>query len=417
MGIIFESIIKAGTEGVDMVCADGWIRRVFVILTAYVADFPEQCLVACCIENRCPRCTVNPKDRGDTHEVPFRDPKFTLELLAKHQTGRDPPEYERLGLRGVYQPFWAKLPHCDVFSCFTPDILHQLHKGIFKDHLVQWCTQMIGEKELDRRFKATNGYPGIRHFKKGISSVSQWTGTEHKEMEKVLLGIMIGCVPSRFIPVIRSLIDFIYLSQLQSHTSTTVESLESCLKTFHRHKNIVIEHEIREHFNLPKLHAILHYKNCIIRLGSADGYNTESPERLHIVLTKDGYRASNKRDYEEQMAVWLRRHEAIWVRESYLIWVEKRLEEMIRTNEEVMDEEEDNEDVTQVELECDINITHPRDKLNLGYSVAKQPPLQNVTVEKLTQDFGTTNFLPALKRFLRCNLPGVTIMISLPQLF
>ena len=205
----------------------------------------------------------------------------------------------------MYKPFWADLPHCDIFNCFTSDLLYQLYKGIFKDHLVQWCTQLIGEKELDKQFKAMNGYLGLRHFKKGISSVSQWTGTEHKEMENILLGIAIGSVPGHFIHIVRSLIDFIYLSQLQLHTLTTLKSLESCLKTFHLHKNIVFEHGIRDHFNIPKLHAVLHYVDCIRSLGLADGYNTGSPERLHIDYVKEAYRASNKRDYIEQMAIWL----------------------------------------------------------------------------------------------------------------
>ena len=297
------------------------------------------------MENHCVRCTVDPNNRGSHLESQFRDKTQTLELLTKHQQGRDPPRFEKEGLRAVYKPFWADLPHCDIFSCFTPDLLYQLHKGVFKDHLVQWCMGIAGEKEVDKRFKAMNGYPGLRHFKKGISSVTQWTGTEHKEMEKIMLGIMIGCVPSRFIPVIRSLVDFIYLSQLQSHTSTTLNSLESCLKTFHNHKKIIIELKIREHFNIPKLHALLHYVNCIHSLGFADGYNMESPERLHIDFAKEAYCASNKRDYVEQMAVWLQRHEAMWLQESYFIWVEKRLLSMIRQSEDSMTDEEEEEEV------------------------------------------------------------------------
>jgi hypothetical protein len=137
---------------------------------------------------------------------------------------------------------------------------------------------------------------------------------------------------------------------------------------------------------------------------------------LHIDFAKDAYRASNKRDYVEQMAVWLQRHEAMWLRESYLIWVEKRLPSMIRTSKSedssTMDEEEEVIDPINVN-QCDINITHSHDNHdNIRYSLAKQPPHQNLTVEKLTQDFGTINFLPALSTFLRRHLPGTTITPS-----
>ena len=124
MGMIFGSLNKAGAEGVEMVCADGWIRRVYIILTAYVTDFPEQCLVTSCMENHCLHCTVNPKDRGSPLESRNHNKRETLEVLMKHQQGRDPPQFEKLGLCAVYKPFWADLPHCDIFRCFTLDLLH-----------------------------------------------------------------------------------------------------------------------------------------------------------------------------------------------------------------------------------------------------------------------------------------------------
>ena len=108
-----------------------------------------------------------------------------------------------------------------------------------------------------------NGYSGLCHFKKGISTVTQWTGTEHKEMEKILLGTVIGVLPSCTIMVVEALLDFIYLSWLQMQTMKTLDALEQCLKTFHENKEVIVKLKIREHFNIPKIHAILHYVNCI----------------------------------------------------------------------------------------------------------------------------------------------------------
>ena len=165
MSKLLFPFVKAGKEGVEMTCADGFVRLAFPILAAYVADFPEQCLVSCCMENRCPECVVLPNDRGSDIESPHRNVESTLKTLHQHQKGYNPPDFDSHGLRPVYQPFWHNLPHCDIFSCFTPDLLHQLHKGIFKDHLVSWCTTLIGKTQLDARFKAVSNFPALRHFK------------------------------------------------------------------------------------------------------------------------------------------------------------------------------------------------------------------------------------------------------------
>jgi hypothetical protein len=55
--------------------------------------------------------------------------------------------------------------------------------------------------------------------------------------------------------------------------------------------------------------------------GTTDGFNSELPEQLHIEFAKEAYCTSNKRDYEEQMALWLKRHEAVFLRGSYLNWL------------------------------------------------------------------------------------------------
>lgn len=164
MDIIMELLITAGNHGKEMVCSDGCVCMVQPIFAAYVADYPEQCLVACCKENRCPMCPVDPKVRGDHVCEPKRDVKETLFYLSRKDVGKKDTVFEAHGMRDVSLPFWRNLPHTNIFSLFTPDLLHQVHKGIFKDHLVKWCTEIIGKEEVDARFHSIPHHPGLQHF-------------------------------------------------------------------------------------------------------------------------------------------------------------------------------------------------------------------------------------------------------------
>ncbi|CDO75849.1 hypothetical protein BN946_scf184346.g10 [Trametes cinnabarina] len=341
---LLSPLVEAGKTGVMMPCADGYVRHVFPILAAYVADFPEQCLVCCTKENRCPTCLVRQDQRGELLNSCYRDPEATLAALHN-------PASEQLaeaGLRDIPDPFWADLPYANIFNCIVPALLHQLHKGVFMSHLVQWIAKGH-EDELDARFQRVPPYPGLRIFSQGISTISQWTGNEFRQMEKVFVGLIDGLhADTRVVAAARAMLDFIYLAHYPSHTASTLQQMRDALERFHANKAVFQDLGIREHFNIPKLHWLLHYISSIIDFGSCDGLSTEVPERLHIDFAKSAYRASNRKDYVRQMVTWLTRREKVRWFQGFLRWcgmVQNHADESETDNADDNWEEDDDTDV------------------------------------------------------------------------
>jgi hypothetical protein len=44
------------------------------------------------------------------------------------------------------QPFTENFPRADIYELLSPDLLHQMIKGTFKDHLVTWIDEYLKEK-------------------------------------------------------------------------------------------------------------------------------------------------------------------------------------------------------------------------------------------------------------------------------
>ncbi|KAJ7156433.1 hypothetical protein C8R43DRAFT_1087288 [Mycena crocata] len=390
MRVLLQPLKAAGENGVEMDCADGFVRRMFPILSAYIADYPEQCLVACC------------------HEV--------LRVLKDQSRGEFPVEFVDQNLRPI-NPFWAGFPHCNIFSCMTPDILHELHNGFFGDHIVKWSTKATTgmDDEVDHRFRAMSPHPSLRHFKKGISLTSQWTGKEHKNMEKVFLGIVANTSDAAVQCVVRAVSDFIYYSHFETHCNESLTLLDTAWATFHANKHIfrdikIRKVRIRKHFNINKLHKIKHYVDPICSRGTADGFNTENTERLHIDLAKAGYNASNKVTYTQQMMVWLRRQESVHKFGTYLQWA---VPGYIADPKSASAGDDDADDagnaVDDADADAGASADNPQSDdegelehapASVKYRVAKNPAFPSVTAASIQTEFRAPDFLHNLDDFL-----------------
>ncbi|KAI0048603.1 hypothetical protein FA95DRAFT_1490591 [Auriscalpium vulgare] len=314
-------------NGTPMASGDGVVRRCHPIFATFIGDYPEQALVACVKYGHCPKCEVDPDDLGLFEESASRDLASTLRALRT--VDRGPAiffqECAEARIKPVDHPFWEELSFANVFLSITPDILHQMYQGMVK-HAVQWLHAAFGEAEMDERCKRLPRNHGARLFSSGISHLSRVSGQEHKDICRILMALVVdlelpdGSSPARVVRTVRALLDFLYLAQYPSHSDITLAYLQEALQRFHDNKHVFEDLGIREHFDIPKLHGLLHYVDSIKLFGTTDNYNTEATERLHIDYAKDAYRSTNHKDAFPQMTKWLVRRERIWQHERYISW-------------------------------------------------------------------------------------------------
>jgi len=387
MSRILSPLEEAGLTGLFMASGDGATRRCHPLLACVVADYPEQVLVTGTYTGQCPTCTTPHDEFSDffpSGSTELRDLNKILAALDSFED--DPGGYLQTclgaGIKPVIKPFWMNLPYSHVYRSITPDILHQLYQGVLK-HLIGWITQVVGAAEIDARCRRMPPNHNIRHFVKGISSLSRVSGHEHDQMCRILLGLVIdislpdGRSSARLVASVRSLLDFLYLAQLPVHTDETLQLLEDALERFHENKSIFVDLGVRENFNLPKLHFANHYVEMIKRYGTTDNVNTEYTERLHIDFAKDAYDATNHKDEFTQMTVWLERKEKILCHDQFIWW-----------------------QLAGCPVPEAQSWTPPGLELDRSLRLTKHPTIRAEFLDNITKTYGATHFRNALARYL-----------------
>ncbi|KIM65630.1 hypothetical protein SCLCIDRAFT_112324 [Scleroderma citrinum Foug A] len=116
--------------------------------------------------------------------------------------------WKKYGIVDDILPFTASFPHANIHELIAPDILHQIIKGTFKDHVVAWVEAYLKKHykndfevvlaDIDRRIAAVPPFPGLRHFPQG-HGFKQWTGNDSKALMKVYLPAIAGYVPDQMV--------------------------------------------------------------------------------------------------------------------------------------------------------------------------------------------------------------------------
>ncbi|TFK45446.1 hypothetical protein OE88DRAFT_1788392 [Heliocybe sulcata] len=392
---ILHPLKQAGQVGLAMVSSDGVWRRCHPIFATFVGDYPEQVLVAGTKYGDCPKCPVGHDGLGDydeDDEYQLRSMDGSLDALATLADGPDVfvKACKTAGIKPIQQPFWEELPYVNIYQAITPDNLHQMYQGVMK-HIIAWITSACSAAEIDARCRRFPPNHGIRIFQKGISTLSRVTGREHAQMCQLLLGLVLDIrLPNHvssatLVRAIRALLDFLYLAQYPVHTDHTLDHLRDALRRFHDSKHIFVELGIRDQFNIPKLHALIHYFLSIQLFGTTDNYNTEYTERLHIDLAKDAYRATNRKDEYPQMTAWLERREKVLRHAKYIEWC---LARRFRTPAP-----------SQLQLTALDPPMYAREDVP-GLRMAKHPTLRAVPLAAIRQDYGARFFSDAFARFV-----------------
>lgn len=269
---LLKSIIDYPDRSHTWRCADGKARRFYPRISSWLADYPEQRLMAGIRDRRCPWCEVLPDNLGDLpsgygeHLSNNRSKEKSwigckqrdhqeYHSIYRSSTQSDQEHLESVGVRWEENPLWQMQGH--VVDVAKPDVLHTVYLGVLK-HLLSWLEEFLARLKLadlfNRIWRRVPPYHELSKPRKTYREVSNWQGKEIRTMAKFLLAVLAATLKTEIplsdddkadldsaLDATRALLEFHLYSQYKTHDDHTLRMMRHSLHRFHQHKAIFSE--------------------------------------------------------------------------------------------------------------------------------------------------------------------------------
>ncbi|KAG2069819.1 hypothetical protein BDR04DRAFT_1128692 [Suillus decipiens] len=251
ISIVMCNLKMAACNGCIMSDSRGGLCMIHMPLVAWIADYPEQLLIAW-TALKCSPISL-------AVSAQFRDPlphspqthSCTLNAIERACTISDPCNIA--SFYKAFEPYWMDWGDAYPSCFFMLDALHQWHKFFF-NHPITWSINIMGGVELYWRLSVLQPHVGVCH----------WTN-DHQDLEKLLPAVIIGAVPDDIACALCAITEFIFQAQNLFLYDETLHSLTEALHKFHHYKVSIITAGGRHgkngplnHFEIPKLELMQH---------------------------------------------------------------------------------------------------------------------------------------------------------------
>ncbi|KAG1902160.1 uncharacterized protein F5891DRAFT_1127780 [Suillus fuscotomentosus] len=243
-------------------------RHVVYGLGPYIADYEEQVLLGCIVKHWCDWCARCLASHLNLDDDALDCCRKYVDALVEEGTLLE--IWDDYGIVGDIVPFTNDFPCADINRLIAPDLLHQLIKGAFKDHLVDW---------VEKYLLLTHGKHEAQRIMDDI------------DRRYVYLPAIEGHLPQDNVRAFRALLEFCYLVRRNIITEKTLTEIQDVLARFHHYREAFRDAGVVPTFSLPHQHSLKHY---IQLFGAPNSLCSLITESKHIKAVKEPWRCLSR---------------------------------------------------------------------------------------------------------------------------